>query len=212
MVRNEKIKYQISLVRICIYLVGLSCTCFGVAIMLESEMGLDAWNAVFAGLEKLTPLSLGMWSIIIQGSFLVIASVLDQRVELFCIFPIVWKGIVLDLSKAAIAYIQFGNTFWSRVLLFLGGYAIVGIATGVYVATGYPKMPIDGLMMAVSRFFSWEVKKSRLLIEVSGFIVMFLVGGPFGSGTIIITFTFGYVVSATQNFAENKILKNLKLE
>lgn len=188
-----------------IYIAGLSGTCVGVVLVLESQMGLDAWNAVFAGLEQLTPLTFGMWSMIIQGSFWALASLLDHKADFLCIFPIIWKGIILDLAKAVIGFIPFGDSLWIRFALFFTGYAIVGIATGVYVATGCPKMPIDGLMSALSRCLSWDIKKARLLIEVTGFVVMLLVGGPFGVGTVIITFTIGYLISAAKRAAGKSI-------
>lgn len=31
------------------YLIGLLFTCFGVALILKTNWGLDAWNSVFAG-------------------------------------------------------------------------------------------------------------------------------------------------------------------
>lgn len=50
------------------------------------------------------------------------------------------------------------------------------------------------------------MKWARLLIEVTGFIVMILVSGPFGVGTIIITFTIGYFISISKKFSEKYII------
>lgn len=204
--KSKKAVYPKNLRLICIYLAGLSCTCIGVVMMLESKMGIDAWNSVFVGLEDLTPISFGMWSIIIQGSFWAIASLLRHRAEMFCVIPIIWKGIILDAVKMAASFLTFGDDMWIRNLLFFVGYGIVGVATGIYVATGYPKMPIDDLMTAISDFFSLDLKYARFLIEFTGMLMMILVGGSYGIGTIIITVSMGSIVSFARKFAENKII------
>ncbi|MEG0249469.1 MAG: hypothetical protein RR561_01065 [Peptostreptococcus sp.] len=197
---------SVSLYKVFIYLLGLSGTCLGVALIIESKLGLDAWNAVMAGLDVQTSISLGLWSVIVQSSFWIIASILDKKMNLLCIFPILWKGLMLDVSKAFVSYLPLASGLGFNILLFFVGYIIVGMSTGVYVSTGYPKMPIDGLMVAISNFFSWKMKWARLLIEITGFIVMILVSGPFGIGTIIITFTIGYFISASKKISEKYIL------
>lgn len=184
------------------YLIGLLFTCFGVALILKTNWGLDAWNSVFAGLEQITPLSFGMWSITIQGLFLLIAAILDKKMEWLCIIPIVYKGIFLDIAKTITFHISIPSGIGTSILLFVFGYLLVVLGTGLYVATGYPKMPIDGLMTALSDSFLGNIKKSRLLIEIVGFTFLILVRGPFGIGTVITTFTISHFISATKNLAE----------
>lgn len=100
------------------YLIGLLFTCFGVALILKTNWGLDAWNSVFAGLEQITPLSFGMWSIAIQGLFLLIAAILDKIMEWLCIIPIVYKGIFLDIAKTITFHISIPSGIGTSTLLF----------------------------------------------------------------------------------------------
>ena len=188
----------------CIYFAGLSCTSVGVTIMVRSGFGVDAWNTVIVRLADLTPITLGTWTVLRQGSFWIITSVFNRKVEMDCILPIIWKGLSLDVAKAVIGARLFNNLTGMCFLWFLIGYAIMGISTGIYIATDYPRMPIDGMMLAIKQVFSLDIKKSRLIIEAVGFITMFLVGGKIQIGTIIITFTVSYVVSFSHGFAEIK--------
>lgn len=197
----EKIS-SVKLKRTVFYVSGLICTCFGVAAILKTGWGLDAWNGVFAGLEKITPLSIGTWSIIIQGCFWITASVLNRTADWFCVIPILFKGIFLDLAKMAFYFVSSPNSLLSVSIFYLFGYSLIAAGTGIYIATGYPKMPIDGLMLALADFFSWDIKKARLIIELCGFILLLLVHGPLGIGTIFATFTIGYVVSRSRNLAQ----------
>lgn len=200
--RRECVKFDLGgLRRMIIYLTGLLCTCFGVAIVLKTGWGLDAWNGVFAGLEKLTPLTIGLWSVIIQGCFWGLASALNRKAEWLCVLPILFKGIFLDIARKAVSLAVVPSGRMTDCALFLLGYVLVVAGTGIYVATGYPKMPIDGLMLAVSDFFSWSVKKARFTIELSGFVLLLLTHGPFGGGTIIITFTMGCAVAESYKLA-----------
>lgn len=185
-----------------LYMIGLICTCFGAAVILKTSWGLDAWNGVFAGLERITPFSIGLWSIIIQSCFWLTASVLNKKADWLCAIPIVFKGIFLDVSKAAVSSFSVPDTFLSGGALYLFGYGLIAAGTGIYTATGYPKMPIDGLMMALSHSFSWSVKRARLLIELCGFTLLLVVRGPFGAGTLISTFTIGHFVSASHKLAQ----------
>ena len=188
----------------CIYFAGLSCTSVGVTIMVRSGFGVDAWNTVIVRLADSTPITLGTWTVLLQGSFWIITSVFNRKVEMDCILPIIWKGLSLDVAKAVIGARLFNNLTGMCFLWFLIGYAIMGISTGIYIATDYPRMPIDGMMLAIKQVFSLDIKKSRLIIEAVGFITMFLVGGKIQIGTIIITFTVSYVVSFSHGFAEIK--------
>ena len=183
----------------CIYFAGLSCTSVGVTIMVRSGFGVDAWNTVIVRLADLTPITLGTWTVLLQGSFWIITSVFNRKVEMDCILPIIWKGLSLDVAKAVIGARLFNNLTGMCFLWFL-----IGISTGIYIATDYPRMPIDGMMLAIKQVFSLDIKKSRLIIEAVGFITMFLVGGKIQIGTIIITFTVSYVVSFSHGFAEIK--------
>lgn len=192
----------VRLQKIFIYLTGLICTCLGVALILKTNWGLDAWNGVFAGLEKLTFLSIGIWSVIIQACFWLSASILNKKADWLCLIPILLKGIFLNMAKEAVACVSIPKGFLTDSALFLWGYILVAVGTGAYVATDYPKMPIDGLMIALADFFSGNIRKARLTIELCGFTLLVFVKGPFGIGTIIITFTIGYVISNSCKIAK----------
>lgn len=114
----------------------------------------------------------------------------------------------MDITKSFVLLMPVINAVYANILLFLLGYLLVGAGTGVYVATGYPKMPIDGLMWATSSFLRWSTNQARLLIEVVGFVTMLFVGNPFGLGTILIAFTIGNVIAISQMAAASFFLKN----
>lgn len=111
----------------------------------------------------------------------------------------------MDAAVAAVSLAPLDYTIGNRLCLFFAGYAVVGISTGVYVATGYPRMPIDRLMLSLSRSLRLDLKYARLIIEGTGFLVMLFVHGPLGIGTVIMTLTMGFIVSISRKAAAEKL-------
>ncbi len=190
-----------------LYLLGLAGTCLGVSICLKSTLGLDAWNAAMAGFSKLTPITFGKWTIIVQGSFWLISSCIDRKARIACVIPVIYKGIILDIVKPLIENLPFGDSIYHKCILFAVGYLILTASTGLYISTGYPKMPIDGLMISLSNVLHRDIKWSRLIIEFTGFAAMIAVHGAYGIGTIIITFTCGYLFSTFKQLSEKYLYK-----
>lgn len=171
----ERERNVLHIKRAAAYLIGLFMTCIGVAAVLKTGWGVDAWNGVFAGLERLTARSIGAWSVIIQGCFWCIAAFLNKKADLYCVIPIVLKGILLDVARDAVFSFHIPET-----------------------------APIK-----------WDVRKSRFLIEISGFTALQLVRGPLGIGTVIITLTIGHVVSLSRKWMQTVIFRedsNIVLE
>ena len=195
-----------------LYLLGLAGTCVGVSICLKSAMGIDAWNASIAGLAEITPLSLGTWTVLIHLAFWLISALLDRKFRWLCVFPVIYKGIILDLVKPWIDQAALPDDMMSRLLCFLAGYLVIAVFTGIYIATGYPRMPVDGLMFSLAALLRTDIRWSRLLMEIIGFAVMFWVGGAFGAGTVIMTLTCGYMFSACKYLAEKLLLRSILTE
>lgn len=192
--------------RLVLYLIGLAGTCIGVSLCLKSTMGVDAWNAAIAGLAGITPISIGIWTIIIHLTFWIISTLISKKVKLESIFPVLYKGLILDIVKPLIENYLFAEDIVSILLLFFVGYLIIAISTGIYIATEYPRMPIDGLMFSLAAFLYTDIKKARLVIEFVGFIIMLLAHGKFGVGTVIMTITCGHAFALCKSLSEEMLL------
>ena len=198
---------QRELYKLLLYLTGLAGTCVGVSLCLKSSMGVDAWNSAIAGLADATPLSLGQWTVIVHFSFWTMSALIDGRGRPEMIFPVIYKGLVLDMVKPLVDEISLSGDAGSRFAAFAAGYAVIAVSTGVYLSTGYPRMPIDGLMFSLSSFFKSNIRKARIIIEAAGFMVTMLVRGNMGVGTVIMTLTCGAAFSACKNISERTLMK-----
>ena len=191
-----------------LYMLGLAGTCAGVSLCLKSAMGIDAWNAAIAGLAEITPLSLGTWTVLIHLTFWLISTLIDRKIRWLCVFPVIYKGIVLDLVKPLVDRADLPDDTVSRFLCFLIGYLVIAAFTGIYISTGYPHMPVDGLMFSLANLLHTDIKRSRLLMETIGFAVLFLTGGVLGIGTVIMTLTCGAMFSFCKRLSGKWLLGN----
>jgi uncharacterized membrane protein YczE len=196
--------------RALIYIGGLTLSSIGLALALQSQMGVSTWDTVYAALSLHTPITIGAWSIIIQFVFWSITSILNRKAEILCIVPIVIRGITLDISKSLVSTFLIENTIINQIILFFIGYILVGIGIGAYVSTGFSRLPIDGLMMALSKSLSWTINKSRFLIEILGFICALILRGTFGAGTVIVTFTIAPFISCTKKIIQEYLKTGVK--
>lgn len=212
--RNNRVGFKMknaaltlrTIYRLGLYLIGLAGTCIGVSLCLKSTMGVDAWNAAIAGLAGITPISIGIWTIIIHLTFWTISTLISRKIKLESIFPVLYKGLILDIVKPLIDNYLFAENIVSLFLLFFVGYLIIAISTGIYISTEYPRMPVDGLMFSLATFLHTDIKKARLIIEFVGFVIMILVHGKFGVGTVIMTITCGYAFAICKSLSEKMLL------
>ncbi len=171
--------------------------------MIASACGLDAWNAVIARLSVLLPISLGASSILIQGSFLLLSCIFNRKLDFTCVIPMIYKGMMLNVAKTVLSHVSFPSGMIHSLMIFLIGYAITGVSTGMYVSTGLPRMPIDSLHAAIVSRFHISFDKARLCLEGCGLIAAIMISGNIGIGTLIITTTLGRVISSTNNIFGN---------
>ena len=121
--RNNRVGFKMknaaltlrTIYRLGLYLIGLAGTCIGVSLCLKSTMGVDAWNAAIAGSAGITPISIGIWTIIIHLVFWIISTLISRKIKLESIIPVLYICVYYvqkSVGKNAIKYTR---------LKFLGG-------------------------------------------------------------------------------------------
>ena len=196
--------------RIGIYLVGLAINALGIALIIFSAVGAGAWDTVAIGLNRSLGLTIGICTVIIQVLVVLAIGIIERkRLQYESIIAIIIRSIFLD----AWIYLVFNQMdqagSWEfQWLYFIVGIISMGIGIGIYVEAHFPKSPIDGLMLALHNRFKWSINTSRIVVELSGAVIGFLLGGPVGLGTVIIALFVGKIIQA----ANVKIKKILKLE
>ena len=196
--------------RIGIYLIGLAINALGIALIIYSAVGAGAWDTVAIGLNQSWGLTIGICTVIIQVFVVLVTGIIERkRLQYESIIAIAIRSVFLD----AWIYLVFNRmdqvASWEiQWLYFIVGIISMGIGIGIYMEAHFPKSPIDGLMLAIHNRFQWSINTSRIIVELSGAIIGFLLGGPVGLGTLLIALIVGKIIQ----MANRKIKKVLQLE
>jgi uncharacterized protein len=196
--------------RIVIYLIGLAINALGIALIIFSTVGAGAWDTVAIGLNHSWGLTIGICAVIIQVLVVLATGIIERkRLQYESIIAIAIRSIFLD----AWIYLVFNHmdqvASWEiQWLYFIFGIISMGIGIGIYMEAHFPKSPIDGLMLAIHNRFKWSINTSRIIVELSGAVIGFLLGGPVGLGTLLIALVVGKIIQMTNR----KIKKVLQLE
>ena len=196
--------------RIGIYLIGLAINALGIALIIFSTVGAGAWDTVAIGLNHSWGLTIGICTVIIQVFVVLVTGIIERkRLQYESIIAIAIRSIFLD----AWIYLVFNHmdlvASWEiQWLYFIFGIISMGIGIGIYMEAHFPKSPIDGLMLAIHNRFKWSINTSRIVVELSGAVIGFILGGPVGLGTLIIALFVGKIIQMTNI----KIKKIINLE
>ncbi|TFB22854.1 membrane protein [Filobacillus milosensis] len=177
------------------YITGMLMLSFGVTMLIKSELGVGAWDALFYGLYDLIGLTVGSWILIVGIALMIINSfLLKRRIDYAAVITIFLIGVFIDFW-ILIVFPEFAvTTLAMRSLLLVIGVIFMGAGIGAYLQFDFAKNPIDNLMMAVHYRTGWSLAVSKSSLEVLIMMIAFIIGGPIGIGTFIIALGIGVFV------------------
>lgn len=187
--------------RIGIYLVGLALNALGIALIIFSAVGAGAWDTAAIGLNHRLSLTIGTCTVIIQVLIVLLTAWIERkRPQYESMIAIVIRSMFLDAWMFFVFMPMTPPVSWeTQWFYFLAGIAAMGVGIGIYVEAHFPKAPIDGLMLAIQQRFRLTLNMSRIIVELSGAFIGFLLGGPVGLGTLMIALFVGKIIQATNN-------------
>ncbi|WP_428846887.1 YczE/YyaS/YitT family protein [Rhizohabitans arisaemae] len=159
----------------------------GIALPVESTLGLSPWDVFHQGLAKLTGWSIGVWLVIVGVAIMLLWIPLRQRPGIGTVSNALLVGVFADL---AIWLIPTPQTLALRWLALLAGMTILAAATGLYIGAGLGPGPRDGIMMGLARR-GWSIRVARTVIEVIVLAAGWLLGGTVGLGTLVVALCIG---------------------
>src|SRR4029077_12427658 len=84
-----------------------------------------------------------------------------------------------------------------RIPLLLGGIALIGPATALYIGADLGAGPRDTLMLVGARRTRFRIGVVRGTLELTALVVGIILGGTFGVGTVLFAFGIGPIVEAS---------------
>lgn len=184
----EASRWRASPRRLARLVVGLWLFGTGEGLIVVAALGNSPWTVLAEGVEVQTPLSVGAATIVISGLVLLLWLPLRQRPGLGTVANAVLVGVALD---ATVGLAGGPHPPALRVVLLLGGVALVALGSGVYLGVALGPGPRDGLMTGLHRRTGLPLAGVRAGIEVSALVLGALLGGTWGVGTLVFALTIG---------------------
>ncbi|RFU68109.1 membrane protein [Peribacillus saganii] len=182
-------------IRISFFLIGIFILTLGVSLTIKAGIGTGAWDALHVGLTKLFGMTIGTW-IMVTGTMLMFinAYLLKKTPEFLALGTIVVVGLSIDFWLLIVLshWEPAGNVF--RLATLAMGIIILSFGICVYLQPQFAANPIDKLMIAIHKRFNISLMLAKTAGELTALIFAFMVKGPIGIGTLIITFSIGPIV------------------
>lgn len=176
---------------------GLLMFGFGVALMVRAELGLSPWEVLHQGISFKTGILLGTVGIIVGFVVLFAWIPLREKLGVGTVANVIMIGVVIDLSLWRLPE-EFTN-LGVRWALLVGGIALIGIGTSLYIGAGLGPGPRDGLMTGLAKR-GWAIGIVRTALELSVLAGGWLLGGTVGFGTVLFALGVGPIVQWTLPF------------
>jgi uncharacterized membrane protein YczE len=179
-------------VRSVVLVLGLFVFSVGIVSIYESELGLSPWDVLNQGIAEHTRLSFGTANIVVALLILVVAGRLDVHVRVGTVANAIGIGAFVDLLLRIDAVDQLSDSALAvRIVLLVGGIAIGGVGTALYISAGMGAGPRDSLMLGITRRVRHRVGVVRTAIEATATLAGFALGGTVGIGTLAFALGIG---------------------
>lgn len=174
--------------------VGLVAYGVAIGIMLRAGIGVSPWDVLSQGITKVTGIPFGLVVVLVGAVVLLLWIPIRQKPGVGTVANILVIGPAAELG---IWLVPQQTVWWMQGLVFLGGLALLALATGLYVGARLGPGPRDGLMTGIHARFGWPIWAVRTGIEVAVLAVGWLLGGQVGIGTLAFALLIGPMVGVT---------------
>lgn len=186
---------SINIKRFISFILGLFILSLGISFTIIAELGAGAWDALSVGLSTLSGFTVGTWVILIGVILIFVNAVLlKARPEFIAIVTVLILGYFIDFWLLMVFPNVEIKTLAVQFLLLIIGAIIMGLGIAMYLQGKLAIIPIDRFMMAIQTRLNVKLMVAKTIAEVTALIFAFIVGGPIGIGTIIVTFTIGPLI------------------
>ena len=179
--------------------IGLFLFGLGEAIIIGSGSGVSPWTVLAQGISSKTDLSIGMATFLISIFILIFWVPLKQIPGIGTILNAIIIASAIDLT---LGYIPKPELIYLKILQASFGILIVGIGSGIYLASNLGPGPRDGLMIGLQQKTNTSIPLIRTIIEITAVTVGWFLGGIVGIGTILFVFGIGPCVGVGLTLVE----------
>ena len=184
-----------------LYLYGAS-----LALMVRGDLGLAPWDVLHSGAIRFLPITLGQAVVVFSLLVLILWIPLKEKPGLATIANALLVGLSADLT---LTFFEAPDNLAARIALTIGGVALCGFATALYMGAQLGRGPRDGLMTGLHRVTGRSIRLVRTLLEITVVVIGVLLGGHLGFGTVLFALAIGPIAQALMPLCEIALPKRL---
>ncbi len=179
----------------------------GVGLMLFTNLGVDPASVLSTGVAHTFNTSFGMGNGIVNVIILLVIFFIDRKyINVASILSMFVMGPFVDITMRALKSMDFmgtlvGNFYLSLILVLLASF-IMSLGLNLYSSAKLGYGAIDILSEILTDRIGVNYKYIRTSMDVLIVLIGYLLGGSFGIGTIIVSLTFGFMVSLTRKYID----------
>lgn len=184
-------------IRVIVFVCGIFILASGAATLITANVGVATWDVLHIGLARISSVSVGRWVQIVGITMVLMTCVFERkRPVVGSVLNIILVGFFLNIILGINIIPHFEN-IGARILLLIIGIILMGIGSGMYVASKVGAGPRDGMTLFLARRFSISVRLARTILEILALTIGWLIGGPVSIGTFISIPLIGPVMQAS---------------
>ncbi|MFF2877707.1 YitT family protein [Gottfriedia sp. NPDC057991] len=196
------------IIRILFYLIGLLFLTLGISLAIKAGLGASAWDALAVGESKTFGLSVGNWIIINSSVLLFVNAFLQKkRPDWLAAITFILIGRFLDFWLTVESEHLFDSNMVTRYIQLVLAILSMTIGIAIYLQAKFPLSPIDDLMISLNKRFGVGLGVAKTIGEVFALVLAFLLKGPIGIGTVLITFSIGPILQKLRGPIEKLYIK-----
>ncbi|MFG0213955.1 YitT family protein [Brevibacillus porteri] len=190
-----------------LFIVGLLILALGINMMTTiTSFGLSPYDSLFIALYQNFGISIGFWMFAINLTFVIIVLFMDRSyITVGAILVMLLISLFVDLIGSIDALMAAIRSLPPLLTMALGNICI-GSGIGLYVCTQVCTAPQEAFVLVMSKRLKWTFRRTEILLACMFLSASFLLDGPIYYGTVVLSFTTGYIIQAAINVG-NKMLR-----
>ena len=167
---------------------------YGIILLLEAELGMASWNILEVGLYQQFGFTIGIWSLIISAAVILLNIFVTRKIPGWgMIMNMILVGVFMDII-IFLHLVPNVSGLVLQIVYFIIGFIFLTFGIGMYISPLLGEGPRDGLTLNLSRRSGFSIRQVRTSMELVVLAIGWLLGGPVGIGTIIITLFMGFLI------------------
>jgi len=175
-----------------VFFAGILVMSLGIAMIIEADLGVSAWDVLHIGLYHTLGLTIGTWSQIVGFVVVFMTAMIDRKIlAIGTVLNMLFVGWFIDLFLFLLPTMH--DVINQFIFLFVG-IIIMGMGAGMYIASKLGPGPRDSLVLVLSKRYGFGIGKIKTTMELLVLVIGWFLGGPVFVGTVIAAVFIGPVM------------------